>query len=129
MVSQLGVGSLNVRRTPQGPRLSLSLTFMGRPVATVMLNADLRFTDRQAVPLLPDSPAPPALSAADRQELSRQIRELVASGLATATGPHVRVALLSSGAPVTDLRFDRASGILLAEPPEKRKDDPRSGKK
>lgn len=113
---QLYPGSLSLRQTPQGPRLSLSLTYMGRAVTSVLLKGDLSFAERPAVPLLPDARHLPVLGTADRQRLNTQVGALATSGLAQATGPQVRVALLVNGAPVADLRFDRASGILLAEP-------------
>lgn len=119
VAGQLQPGALSLKKTPQGPRLSLALTYLGRPVAGVILQGDLSFAERPAVPLLPDVTTLPTLSSAQRALLTNAVTTLAASGLAQAAGPQVRVALLSSGAPVTDLRFDRASGILLAEPPER----------
>ncbi|MGY2895406.1 hypothetical protein [Deinococcus sp. UYEF24] len=116
VVRRLQVGNLSLKRTPQGQRLSLSLSYMGSPVTSVILRPDLSFAERPAVPLLSDVPQLPALSTAGRETLTGQVSRLAASGLAQATGPHVRVALLLGGAAVTDLRFDRKTGILLAEP-------------
>ncbi|WP_407569247.1 hypothetical protein [Deinococcus altitudinis] len=120
VVRQLQVGGLSLKRTPQGQRLSLSLSlsYLGSPVASVILRPDLSFAERPAVPLLSDVSQLPALSMAGRGTLAGQVGRLAAAGLAQATGPHVRVALLLGGAAVTDLRFDRKTGILLAEPPD-----------
>ncbi len=125
---QLQPGSLSLNRTPQGQRLSLSLTFLGSPVASVVVGRDLSFAERPAVPLLADVPALPVLSVAERQALSQQVGALLTSGLAQAAGRQVRVALLWNGAAVAELRFDRATGILLAEPPDRgRRGDPGKG--
>ena len=116
---QLQPGSLSLNRTPQGQRLSLSLMFLGRPVARVVVGRGLSFAERPAVPLLADVPSLPVLSSTERQTLSEQVGALVTSGLAQAAGRQVRVALLWNGAAVTELRFDRVTGILLAEPPDR----------
>ena len=116
---QLQPGSLSLNRTPQGQRLSLSLLFLGRPVARVVVGSGLSFTERPAVPLLTDVASLPVLSSAERQALSQQVGALLTSGLAQAAGRQVRVALLWNGAAVGELRFDRATGILLAEPPDR----------
>jgi len=116
LVRQLQAGPLALRPTPQGQRLTLTLTYQGRPVATVTLRDDLSFADRASVPLLPASQHLPVLSSSEQAALRARVAALAASGLAQATGPHLRVALLSNGAAVADLRFDRATGILLAEP-------------
>lgn len=127
VAGQLQAGSLSLKRTPQGQRLNLALTYQGRPVALVTLRPDLSFAERPGVPLLPDVSQLPALGSAERQTLTEQIGRLATSGLAQATGPHVRVALLSDGAAVADLRFDRATGILLAEAPDRSPDGARGG--
>ena len=119
MAGQLQAGALSLKKTPQGPRLSLALTYLGRVVASVILQPDLSFAERPAVPTLPDVKAVPTLSSTQRGVLTKEVSILAASGLAQAAGPQVRVVLLLNGAPVTDLRFDRASGILLTEPPER----------
>jgi len=116
LVRRLQAGSLVLRPTPQGQRLTLILTYQGRAVATVTLRDDLSFADRAAVPLLPASQRLPSISSGERDALNARVAALATSGLAQATGPHLRVALLSNGAAVADLRFDRATGILLAEP-------------
>ena len=116
---QLQPGSLSLNRTPQGQRLSLSLMFLGRPVARVVVGRGLSFAERPAVPLLADALSLPVLSFAERQALSQQVGALLTSGLAQAAGRQVRVALLWNGAAVGELRFDRATGILLAEPPDR----------
>ena len=125
VAGQLQAGALSLKKTPQGPRLSLALTYLGRVVASVILQPDLSFAERPAVPTLPDMKAVPPLSRTQRGVLIKDVSTLVTSGLAQAAGPQVRVVLLLNGAPVTDLRFDRASGILLTEPPEQ--DRGRSG--
>lgn len=116
MARQLQPGSLSLNRTPQGQRLSLM--FLGRPVARVV-GRGLSFAERPAVPLLADVPSLPVLSSAERQALSEQVWALLTSGLAQAAGRQVRVALLWNGAAVAELRFDRVTGILLAEPPNR----------
>lgn len=124
---RLQAGSLSLKRTPQGQRLNLALTYQGRPVALVTLRPDLSFAERPGVPLLPDVSQLPVLGSAEHQTLTEQIGRLATSGLAQATGPHVRVALLSGGAAVADLRFDRATGVLLAEPPARGPDGSKGG--
>jgi hypothetical protein len=119
LTGQLQPGALSLKKTPQGPRLSLALTYLGRTVTSVILQSDLSFAERPNVPLLPDVKVLPALSSAQRGGLAKEVATLAASGLAQATGPQVRVALLLGGAPVSELRFDRASGMLLAEPPDR----------
>ena len=112
---QLQVGDVRVWPTPQGPRLGLTLTYLGRPVTNVLLRADLSFAERGGTPLLPDAAALPSVTSAERRALQQRVSALAVSGLAVVTGPQVRVTLLSQGAAVADLRFDRASGVLLAE--------------
>ena len=94
----------------------LSLLFLGSPVAMVVVRPDLSFAERPAVPLLTDAAQLPVLGSTERRTLSAQVGALFTSGLAQAAGLQVRVALLWNGAAVGELRFDRASGILLAEP-------------
>ncbi|WP_425146472.1 hypothetical protein [Deinococcus sp.] len=113
---QLQAGAVQLWPTAQGPRLSLSLTYQGRPVGSVFLGADLSFAERGTAPLLPDAGGLPILTAAEHQRLQQYVQTLVVSGLAVVAGPQVRVALLSQGAAVADLRFDRTTGKLLAEP-------------
>ena len=132
VAGQLQAGELSLKKTPQGPRLSLTLTYLDRVVASVMLRPDLSFAERPDVPTLPDVMAVPTLSSTQRGTLAKEVATLAASGLAQAAGPQVRVALLLNGAPMSDLRFDRASGILLAEPPERdrgRSDGPKAPRK
>ncbi|GGJ70452.1 hypothetical protein [Deinococcus aquiradiocola] len=116
VVRQVKAGELRVRPSPQGPRLTVPLLFQGRPVAEVVLDRDLNFVERPAVPLLEDVTVPPAVSAKARAGLDARVAGLAASGLAEGAGRHVRVPLVYAGAVVTDLRFDRVSGVLLAEP-------------
>ncbi|ULH16599.1 hypothetical protein MF271_08505 [Deinococcus sp. KNUC1210] len=123
---QLQVGEVRLRPTPQGPRLALSLTYLGRPVTSVLLRADLSFAELGGLPLLPDTAAVPSITSTDRDSLQRRVEALAVSGLAVAAGPQVHVALLSKGAAVADLRFDRASGVLLAEPPDRGRGDPKN---
>ncbi|GGQ96496.1 hypothetical protein [Deinococcus ruber] len=123
---QLQVGEVRLRPTPQGPRLALSLTYLGRPVTSVLLRSDLSFAELGGLPLLPDTAALPSITSADRSTLQQRIGALAVSGLAVATGPQVHVSLLSKGAAVADLRFDRASGVLLAEPPDRGRGGPKN---
>ena len=132
VAGQLQVGALSLKKTPQGNRLSLALTYLGRVVASVILQPDLSFAERPAVPTLPDVKAVPALSSTQRGVLIKDVSTLATSGLAQAAGPQVRVVLLLNGAPVTDLRFDRASGVLLTELPDRdqgRADGPKNPRK
>ena len=84
----------NPNRTIQGKRL----TFLGSLVARVVTGRDLSFTERPAAPLLAAVSSLAVLSSAGRQ---------------------VRAALPWNWGAVGELCLDRATGILLAEPPKR----------
>lgn len=120
VAAALRPGALVVWDTPAGPRLTAPLLLGDVAVARVFVTADGALVPRgeeRALPDAPTAPGPPPL------KLAAQIARLTVSSFARVRGPQVRCYLLSAARVVAELRFDRASGQLLADrkPPSKPK--------